>query len=119
MKREHLLWLLTTAAGAKPVLEFGQGSQFDFPGLRFGIDRQFKITIFGDLHFGEDNWKDCDECQEYDAKTVKAMNAILDHEPTTLAVLNGDLLSAEAVDSSNYTDYIGEPADVTNIPVQH
>jgi hypothetical protein len=53
MKHEQLIWLLTVAAGAKPLLEQGQTSAFDFPGLRFGIDRQFKITIFEDLHFGE------------------------------------------------------------------
>lgn len=53
MKREQLLWLLTTAAGAAPILEWGQGSDFDYPGLRFGLDRQFNITIFEDLHFGE------------------------------------------------------------------
>lgn len=53
MKREHLLWLLTTTAGAAPLLEFGQGSNFDYDGLRFGRDRKFQISVFEDLHFGE------------------------------------------------------------------
>jgi hypothetical protein len=53
MKREHLLWILSTAAGAAPLLEFGQGSTFDYDGLRFGQDRKFQISVFEDLHFGE------------------------------------------------------------------
>lgn len=53
MKREHLLWLLTTTAGAAPLLEFGQGSNFDYDGLRFDQDRKFHISVFEDLHFGE------------------------------------------------------------------
>lgn len=36
------------------------------------------------------------------------MNDVLGWEPTELAVLNGDLLSAEAVGKDNYTEYIGE-----------
>lgn len=35
------------------------------------------------------------------------MESVLDKEVTNLAVLNGDLLSAEAVSSDNYTKYIG------------
>ena len=53
MKREHLLWLHTTTAGAAPLLEFGQGSKFDYDGPRFGRDRKFQISVFEDLHFGE------------------------------------------------------------------
>ena len=53
MKREHLLWLVATTAGAAPLLEFGQGSKFDYDGLRFGWDRKFQISVFEDLHFGE------------------------------------------------------------------
>ncbi|KAF2661986.1 Metallo-dependent phosphatase [Lophiostoma macrostomum CBS 122681] len=104
MKREELFWLLTVAAGAKPLLEQGQISAFDFPGLRFGFDRQLKITIFEDLHFGEDLWPDG---KSNDPRSIKLMNDVLDWEPTDLAVLNGDLLTCEAAQlSSNYTQYI-------------
>lgn len=53
MKREHLLWLAAATAGASPLLQFGQGSTFDYPGLRFGPDKKFSITVFSDLHLGE------------------------------------------------------------------
>lgn len=56
MKREHLLWLLATNAGAAPLLQWGQGSNFHFAGLRFGMDGNFKISVFEDLHFGEREW---------------------------------------------------------------
>ena len=80
MKREHLLWLLTTAAGAAPILEFGQGSQFDLPGLRFGVDRKFKISVFEDLHFGERKLK-----FPIDAATVKFVLAPFCH--TCISIL--------------------------------
>ena len=53
MKRESLLWLAASTAGASPLLQYGQGSTFDYPGLRFGADKKFSITVFSDLHFGE------------------------------------------------------------------
>jgi hypothetical protein len=53
MKREHVLWLAASMAGASPLLQFGQGGTFDYPGLRFGADKKFSITVFSDLHFGE------------------------------------------------------------------
>lgn len=53
MKREHLLWLAASTAGATPLLQFGQGGTFDYPGLRFGADKKFSITVFSDLHLGE------------------------------------------------------------------
>ena len=101
MKHEQLTWLLTVAAGAKPLLEQGQTSAFDFPGLRFGVDRQFKITVFEDLHFGEDLWPGG---TTNDPMSIDVMNRILDREPTDLAVLNGDLLTCEAAQlATNYT----------------
>ena len=51
MKRESLLWFAAATAGAAPVLEHGQGS--DFQGLRFDLDGKFKISVFEDLHYGE------------------------------------------------------------------
>lgn len=53
MKREHLLWLAASTAGASSLLQFGQGGTFDYPGLRFGADKKFSITVFSDLHLGE------------------------------------------------------------------
>lgn len=53
MKWEHIIWLAASTAGASPLLQFGQGSTFDYPGLRFGADKKFSITVFSDLHLGE------------------------------------------------------------------
>lgn len=53
MKYEHLIWLAASTAGASPLLQFGQGSVFDYPGLRFGLDKKFSITMFSDMHLGE------------------------------------------------------------------
>lgn len=53
MKYEHVLWLAASTAGATPLLQFGQGGTFDYPGLRFGADKKFSITVFSDLHLGE------------------------------------------------------------------
>jgi hypothetical protein len=53
MKWEHIIWLAASTAGASPLLQFGQGGTFDYPGLRFGADKKFSITVFSDLHLGE------------------------------------------------------------------
>jgi len=53
MKWEHIIWLATSTAGASPLLQYGQGGTFDYPGLRFGADKKFSITVFSDLHLGE------------------------------------------------------------------
>lgn len=53
MKWEHVVWLAASTAGASPLLQFGQGGTFDYPGLRFGADKKFSITVFSDLHLGE------------------------------------------------------------------
>jgi hypothetical protein len=104
------------------------GSDTDPAGLRFGTDGQFKITVFGDLHFGEgssvllapiphtlsckslllhsiDAWPDCGE---YDSKSIKVMNDILEWEATDLAVLNGDLVTGEAITRGDHARHIGK-----------
>lgn len=53
MKWEHIVWLAASTAGASPLLQFGQGGTFDYPGLRFSADKKFSITVFSDLHLGE------------------------------------------------------------------
>ncbi|KAF2796507.1 Metallo-dependent phosphatase [Melanomma pulvis-pyrius CBS 109.77] len=116
MKREHLLWLLTTNAGAAPLLQWGQGSNFHFAGLRFGMDGNFKISVFEDLHFGEP----ADVGGPIaDLRTIGVMNTILDVEPPNLVVLNGDLITCENVATANVSDYIDqivEPLKSRNIP---
>lgn len=52
MRHEALLWL-ATVAGAIPLLPPGQSSTLDYPGLHFGADGKFSITVFSDLHLGE------------------------------------------------------------------
>ncbi|KAF1346429.1 hypothetical protein EJ07DRAFT_169873 [Lizonia empirigonia] len=83
MKREHLLWLAASTAGATPLLQFGQGGTFDYPGLRFGADKKFSITVFSDLAPG---------------RTLHS----------NLVVLNGDLTSCEFVAPENLTSYIDQ-----------
>lgn len=90
MKREAFLWLLSSAAGAAPLLEWEQGSTFDYPGLRFKSDNTFKISMFNDLHLGDGDRKGSDE------KTIGVMKSVLDKEgDTDLVVINGDLTSCE------------------------
>jgi hypothetical protein len=57
MKWEHIVWLAASTAGASPLLQFGQGGTFDYPGLRFSADKKFSITVFSDLHLGERKFK--------------------------------------------------------------
>ncbi|KAF2006643.1 Metallo-dependent phosphatase [Amniculicola lignicola CBS 123094] len=104
MKREQLVWLLAVAAGATPLLEKGQGAEYQ--GLRFGLDGKFKISVFEDLHFGEA--QSTEWGPEQDRKTIKVVNSILDNEPTNLAILNGDLITGEDVALDNGTLYLDQ-----------
>ncbi|KZM22951.1 hydrolase [Ascochyta rabiei] len=119
MKREHLLWLAASTAGATPLLQFGQGGTFDYPGLRFGADKKFAITVFSDLHFGEPSWTGAGKGPDADLKTIEVMNSVLDNEHSNLVVLNGDLTSCEFIASDNFTasiDQITAPLVERNMP---
>lgn len=111
MKREQLLWLLTAAAGARPLLEYQQGTKFDYPGLRFDYDRKFHITMFNDLHLADGGV--LPYRPDADDKTIGVMNAVLNSEPNTdLVILNGDLISCEWVapeDANKHIDKIMQP----------
>ncbi|KAK4101290.1 Metallo-dependent phosphatase [Parathielavia hyrcaniae] len=82
------------------------GSQKVSP-LRFRPDGTFQISIFEDLHFGENAWEDWGPQQ--DIHSLKVMDTVLDAEPTTdLVVLNGDLITGENTFRENSTDYVDQ-----------
>ncbi|RMY37817.1 hypothetical protein D0865_13250 [Hortaea werneckii] len=74
--------------------------------LRFSKDGTFQISIFEDLHFGENAWEQWGPQQ--DVKSTGVMNAILDAESPQLVVLNGDLITGENTFLENSTSYIDQ-----------
>ncbi|KAH6616156.1 Metallo-dependent phosphatase-like protein [Chaetomium sp. MPI-SDFR-AT-0129] len=75
------------------------------PPLKFGPSGTFHLSIFEDLHFGENAWEDWGPRQ--DVQSVKVINSILDSEPNIdLAVLNGDLITGDNSFHENSTVYI-------------
>ncbi|KAL4789421.1 Metallo-dependent phosphatase-like protein [Aspergillus venezuelensis] len=74
--------------------------------LRFSQDGNFQISIFEDLHFGENAWDSWGP--EADRDSVKVLNTILDAESPDLVVLNGDLITGENGFLENATVYIDQ-----------
>ncbi|KAI1487797.1 Metallo-dependent phosphatase-like protein [Biscogniauxia mediterranea] len=78
--------------------------------LTFNEDGTFQISIFEDLHFGENAWDQWGPQQ--DINSVKVMNQVLDAESPGLVVLNGDLITGEngfLENSTAYVDQIVQP----------
>ena len=73
--------------------------------LRFTSNGTFQISIFGDLHFGENAWSFGPQA---DIASVGVMNSILDTEPQQLIVLNGDLITGENTFLENSTHYFDQ-----------
>ncbi|KAK0933003.1 hypothetical protein LTR29_015423 [Friedmanniomyces endolithicus] len=71
------------------------------PPLRFTSNGTLQISIFEDLHFGENAWDSWGPQQ--DINTVKVMNQVLDAEPQKLVVLKGDLITGENAYLENAT----------------
>ncbi|KAL4950422.1 Metallo-dependent phosphatase-like protein [Aspergillus filifer] len=74
--------------------------------LMFTQDGTFQISIFEDLHFGENAWDSWGP--EADHNSVKVLNEILDAESPDLVVLNGDLITGENGFLENATVYIDQ-----------
>ncbi|OQE38049.1 hypothetical protein PENCOP_c009G03647 [Penicillium coprophilum] len=68
--------------------------------LRFTENGTFQISVFNDLHFAED--------EKADNNTTEVMNSVLSSENVQLVVLNGDLISGEATQSSNSSLYVDQ-----------
>jgi hypothetical protein len=74
------------------------------PPLQFSADGTFRISIFEDLHFGENTWDSWGPQQ--DINSVKVINQVLDKESPSLVVLNGDLITGDNAFLENATVYI-------------
>ncbi|KAI0718345.1 Metallo-dependent phosphatase [Cerioporus squamosus] len=78
----------------------------DKPKLTFRKDRTFKITVFSDLHYGENPWDDWGPQQ--DVNSTRLMNTVLTSEKPDYVVLNGDLITGENTFRENSTTLIDE-----------
>ncbi|KAK8150544.1 hypothetical protein G3M48_001119 [Beauveria asiatica] len=65
-------------------------------------DGTFQISVFEDLHFGENAWDSWGPQQ--DINSVKVINSILDQ----LVVLNGDLITGENAFVKNVSVYVDQ-----------
>ncbi|POR35588.1 Putative inactive purple acid phosphatase 16 [Tolypocladium paradoxum] len=74
--------------------------------LTFNKDGTFQISIFSDLHFGENAWDSWGPQQ--DINSVKVINQVLDRESPGLVVLNGDLITGENTFLENSTMYVDQ-----------
>lgn len=59
--------------------------------LKFKPDGTFQLSIFEDLHFGENAWDQWGPQQ--DINSVQVLNKVLDFDRPDLVVLNGDLIT--------------------------
>ncbi|RPD65266.1 Metallo-dependent phosphatase [Lentinus tigrinus ALCF2SS1-7] len=76
------------------------------PRLTFRKDGTFKITVFSDLHYGENPWDDWGP--EQDVNSTRLMNTVLTSEKPDYVVLNGDLITGENTFRENSTTLIDE-----------
>ncbi|KAJ8689638.1 hypothetical protein PTI98_012521 [Pleurotus ostreatus] len=87
------------------------------PRITFKNDGTFKITVFSDLHFGENPWDDWGPVQ--DANSLKLMRTVLPSERPDYVVINGDLITGENTFRENSTSLIDEimgPINEAKIP---
>ncbi|KII84523.1 hypothetical protein PLICRDRAFT_351516 [Plicaturopsis crispa FD-325 SS-3] len=76
------------------------------PRLTFRPDGTFKLTVFSDLHYGENPWDDWGPQQ--DVNSTRLMRTVLGDEKPDYVVLNGDLITGENTFRENSTSLIDE-----------
>ncbi|TLS25041.1 hypothetical protein PpBr36_07293 [Pyricularia pennisetigena] len=74
--------------------------------LKFNKDGTFHISIFGDLHFGENAWDQWGPQQ--DIHSVKVIQKVLDSDRPDLVILNGDLITGDNAFFENATAYVDQ-----------
>ncbi|KAJ3510663.1 hypothetical protein NMY22_g15909 [Coprinellus aureogranulatus] len=87
------------------------------PRLTFKPDGTFKITVFSDLHFGENPWDWWGPLA--DIRSINLMNRVLGDEKPDYAVINGDLITGENTFKENATtliDQIVGPFNTAGVP---
>ncbi|GLB38949.1 putative calcineurin-like phosphoesterase [Lyophyllum shimeji] len=87
------------------------------PRLTFRPDGTFKITVFSDLHYGENPWDEWGP--EQDRNSTRLVKAVLNDEKPDYVVLNGDLITGENTFRENSTTLIDEivaPLNQAGIP---
>ncbi|KAK7683089.1 hypothetical protein QCA50_013762 [Cerrena zonata] len=87
------------------------------PRITFKGDGTFKLTVFSDLHFGENPWDDWGPVQ--DINSLQLMRTVLSSESPDFVVLNGDLITGENTFRENSTTLIDEivaPLNEAKIP---
>ncbi|KAL5450294.1 hypothetical protein PMIN07_001290 [Paraphaeosphaeria minitans] len=77
--------------------------------LCFSANGTFQLSIFEDLHTGENAWDSWGPQQ--DNNTIKVINEVLDKEDPDLVVLNGDLITGDNAFLENATIYIEQIVD--------
>ncbi|KAI1505695.1 Metallo-dependent phosphatase-like protein [Biscogniauxia marginata] len=100
------LALVALPAGVLTLAKTYAINSSPFGPLTFKDDGTFHISIFEDLHFGENAWDQWGPQQ--DINSVKVINKILDAESPGLVVLNGDLITGENGFLENSTVYIDQ-----------
>ncbi|KAG1743458.1 Metallo-dependent phosphatase-like protein [Suillus lakei] len=89
----------------------------DKPRLTFGSSGTFKLTVFSDLHYGENPWDEWGPQQ--DVNSARLMRTVLADEKPDYVVLNGDLITGENTFRENSTtliDRIVVPLNEARIP---
>ncbi|KAF4616807.1 hypothetical protein D9613_008404 [Agrocybe pediades] len=87
------------------------------PRVTFKANGTFKLTVFSDLHFGENPWDNWGPQQ--DVNSLQLMNTVLGDEKPDYVVINGDLITGENTFRENSTTLVDEivgPLNAARIP---
>ncbi|KAI0077617.1 Metallo-dependent phosphatase [Panus rudis PR-1116 ss-1] len=117
------LAIVASKAASVPIVHARQQAVIDIdpyptkPRITFKTDGTFKITVFSDLHYGENPWDDWGPVQ--DINSARLMRTVLASEKPDFVVLNGDLITGENTFRENSTSLIDEivaPLNDAKIP---